>query len=272
MLQPRRTAIVTGSASGLGRALAVRLAHDGWSMALADVDEERNRKTLELVEQAGGSGHCERLDVARPDEWLALRDRLMAQWPQLDLLVNNAGVAGSGEIGEFPIEEWRRLIEINLMGAVHGCHTFIEWLKSHPQRAHVINTASLAAYTAGPTMAAYNVAKAGVLALSETLYVEARRHGVGVTVLCPGFFRTNLLDRGHYASEEQRQFALKTMENAALTADDVADLAVRAMRRGRLHVVVGRRARGFWRAKRWFPRLYLNLLASRYAKGLPESL
>jgi short-subunit dehydrogenase len=164
------------------------------------------------------------------------------------------------------------LIEINLMGVVHGCHTFIEWLKKHPHRSHVINTASLAAYTAGPTMAAYNVAKSGVLALSETLYVEARQHGVGVTVLCPGFFRSNLLDCGHYASEEQRQFALKTMEQAVLTADDVADLAVRAMRRRRLHVVVGRRARGFWRAKRWFPRLYLSLLAARYAKGLPESM
>ena len=267
-----RTAIVTGSASGLGRAIAVRLARDGWRLALADVAEAPNRETLALVERAGGSGQCERLDITNLDDWLALRERLQRQWTQLDLLVNNAGIAGSGEVGGFPIEEWRRLLDVDLMGAVYGCHVFMEWLKNHPHRSHIINTASLAAFTAAPTMAAYNVAKAGVVALSETLYAEVKQHRVGVSVLCPGFFSTNLLSQGHFSSEEEKNFAQRMMEKSAFDAEYVANLAVEAISRRRLHVVVGRKARWFWRIKRWFPSIYMKLLASGYAKGLPESV
>jgi NAD(P)-dependent dehydrogenase (short-subunit alcohol dehydrogenase family) len=271
MSQERRTAIVTGSASGLGRALAVRLARDGWRLALADIAEESNSKTLELVERAGGSGQCERLDISRFEDWLALRDRLQNQWTQLDLLVNNAGIAGSGAMGEFPIDQWRRLIDVNLMGAVYGCHVLVDWLKSHPRRSHIINTASLAAVTAAPTMAAYNAAKAGVLALSETLFAELKQHRVGVTVLCPGFFATNLLASGHFVNETEKNFAERMMEKSAFDADHVAEMAIRAMDRGQLHVVVGGRARWLWRIKRWFPRLYMKLLANRYAKGLSDT-
>lgn len=271
MSNQRLSAIVTGSASGLGRALAVRLARDGWRLALADIAEDRNRETLALVERAGGAGHCERLDVSRLDEWLALRERLQSQWPQLDLLVNNAGIAGSGEVGGFPIDEWRRLLDVNLMGAVYGCHVLIDWLKNNPHRPHIINTASLAAFAAAPTMAAYNVAKAGVVALSETLYAETKQHGVGVTVLCPGFFSTNLLLAGHFVHQDEKQFAQRMMEKSAFDAEHVADLAVQAMNRRRLHVVTGARARWLWRIKRWFPSSYMRLLARRYAQGLPES-
>lgn len=272
MSKQDRTAIVTGSASGLGRALAVRLARDGWRLALADVAEEANRETLALVERAGGAGQCERLDVSRLEEWLALRERLQAQWTQLDLLVNNAGIAGSGEVGGFPIDEWRRLVNVDLMGVVYGCHVFIDWLKSNPHRPHIINTSSLAAFAAAPTMAAYNAAKAGVVALSETLYAEAKKHGVGVTVLCPGFFSTNLLLKGHFAHEDEKQFAARMMQKSSFDAEHVADLAVRAMTRRRLYVVTGAKARWFWRIKRWFPSVFMNLLARDYAKGLPESV
>ena len=271
MSNQARTAIVTGSASGLGRALAVRLARDGWRLALADIAEEANRETLALVEQAGGAGHCERLDVSRLEEWLALRERLQSHWKQLDLLVNNAGIAGSGEVGGFPIDEWRRLLDVDLLGVVYGCHVFIDWLKNNPHHAHVINTASLAAYAAAPTMAAYNVAKAGVAALSETLYAEAKQHGVGVTVLCPGFFSTNLLLAGHFDNEDEKRFAQQMMEKSAFDAEHVADLAVQAMTRRRLYVVTGARARWLWRMKRWFPSVYISLLARRYAQGLPSS-
>ena len=89
-----------------------------------------------------------------------------------DLLVNNAGIGGSGEVGRFSLESWRQLLEVNLFGGVMGCHTMVEWLKANPRGAHLMNTASFAAMAAAPSMAAYNVAKAGMLALSETLYGE----------------------------------------------------------------------------------------------------
>lgn len=261
MSHERRTGIVTGSASGLGRALAVRLARDGWRLALVDINEASNRETLKLVEQAGGVGQCEHIDVSRLDDWHALYDRLHADWPQLDLLANNAGLPGAGDVGQYPAEEWRRLIDVNLLGAVYGCHVFADWLKRNPERSQIINTASVAAFAAAPAMAAYNVSKAGVLALSETLYAELRPHRVGVTVLCPGFFASNLLEQGHFHHENQRERALELMQKSSFTAEDIAELAVRAMHRRRLYVVVGRRARWLWRMKRWFPTLYLKLVA-----------
>lgn len=269
MPEQRRTGIITGSASGLGRALAVRLAREGWRLALADVDEEGNRQTLQLVEQAGGEARCERLDVTRLDQWCALRDRLRAEWPQLDLLANIAGAAGAGDVGQFPIDEWRRLLDVNLFGVVHGCHVFIEWLKSHPERSQIINAASAAAFAAAPAMAAYNVSKAGVLAFSETLYSELQPHRVGVAVLCPGFFLTNLVNQGHFEKEQQRESAREMMQKSSFTAEDVAELAVQAMHRRRLYVIVGRRARWVWRLKRWSPMLYFKLLAAAYRRNPP---
>lgn len=269
-----RSGIVTGSASGLGRALARRLARDGWRLTLVDIDEAGNRETLRLVERAGGAGQCETMDVTDFDQWRALHDRLRAAWPQLDLLINNAGVPGAGDMGQFPIEHWRRIIETNLLSAVYGCHVFVDWLKSNPFRSQIINTASAAAYAAAPAMGAYNVSKAGVLALSETLHAELREHGVGVTVLCPGFFLSNLLERGHFHEQQQRELAFDYMQKSSFTADDVAELAVRAMRRRRLYVIVGARARWLWRLKRWCPNFYLRLVSmlsrrSRDADGSP---
>ena len=155
-----RTAIITGAASGLGRALAVRLGRDGWTIALADINPARAEETKKLVETAGGEASFEPLDITQLDQWLSLRERLLARWQQLDLLVNNAGIGGSGEVGQYSLDAWRRLIEVNLFGGIHGCHTMIDWLKANPHGAHLINTASFAAMASAPSMAAYNVAKA----------------------------------------------------------------------------------------------------------------
>src|SRR5690242_4032904 len=105
-MPPPRNAIITGAASGLGRALAVRLARDRWHIAICDINDACSEETLRLVRSAGGSGQVEHLDVTDPDAWQALRDRLEPDWEQLDLLVNNAGVAGAGEVGEFSLEDW----------------------------------------------------------------------------------------------------------------------------------------------------------------------
>jgi NAD(P)-dependent dehydrogenase (short-subunit alcohol dehydrogenase family) len=261
----RRTAIVTGAASGLGRAICLRLARDRAIIALADINADGAHETQMLVEAAGGEAFFEPLDVTQPDQWLSLRKRLQTRWQYLDLLVNNAGVGGSGEVGQYSLEAWRGMIEINLFGGVHGCHTMIDWLKANPRGAHLINTASFAAMAAAPSMAAYNVAKAGMLALSETLYAELRRHRVGVTVICPLFFRTNLLANWPCTTEAERRATEFYTEHAGFTADDVAQAAVRAMYRGRLYVVLGRKARWYWRMKRLMPQTFLNLIARKYA-------
>lgn len=265
MSSERRNAIITGAASGLGRAIALRLARDGWRIALVDVNDASNDESLRLVQAAGGEGQTHHMDVARPEAWQALRDKLRAAWPRLDLLVNNAGVAGSGEVGKYSLDDWHWILGINLHAGIYGCHYFVDWLKENPQGAHIINTASLAAMAARGGMAGYNVTKAGVLSLSETLYAELEPYGVGVTVLCPAFFQTNLLNEGRL-DKVDKDSAGQMMRDARFTADDVAAEAIRAMQRKQLYVVMPAYGRRFWRLKRFFPSYICNRMAKDWGQ------
>jgi NAD(P)-dependent dehydrogenase (short-subunit alcohol dehydrogenase family) len=262
-----RHALITGAGSGLGRALAVRLARDGWHVAVCDIDEAGSRETVSLVERAGGTAEAERLDVTSPGEWEGLRDRLRERWERIDLLVNNAGVSGAGEVGRFPLEDWRWILDVNLFGVIHGCHYFVDWLAENPEGGHVVNTASMAAVASAPTMGGYNVSKAAVVSLSETLYAELLQRGVGVTVLCPGFVATNLLDAGRWHRPALKARAEKHFETARITADDVAEATLRAIRRRQLYVVLPLRGRVFWRLKRLVPQWFMTQVARIVQKG-----
>lgn len=262
-----RYGILTGAAGGLGRALAVRLAQDGWQLALTDLDEAGLAETLELVEAVGGQGHCELLDVTDARAWTQLRDRLQDRWPRLDLLVNNAGVCGAGPIGEFPLEDWQWILDTNLQGPIYGCHTMVPWMTEQGGTTYVMNIASVAGLIAPPSMGAYNVAKAGLIALSETLYNELYPQGHGVTVVCPGFFRSNLIPNGRFSNARGRQQAEEFNSSARITAEWVADRAVRAMYRRKLYVVDGLRARLLWRFKRLLPGVFHRLLSTWIARA-----
>jgi NAD(P)-dependent dehydrogenase (short-subunit alcohol dehydrogenase family) len=265
-----RYAIVTGAAHGLGREIAVRLSKDKWHVAIADVDETGSRETLRLIEASGGSGQIESLDVANFEMWQTLITRLRSAWPRLDMLVNNAGVACSGAIGATPIEDWRWLIDINLFGVIHGCHASLEWLKQNPHGACVVNVASVAAVIAAPTMGAYSVAKAGVLTLSETLAGELHGTSVRVTVACPGFFRSRLIECGRFQTALERHSA-ETYTNAArLSSAQIADQVVRAAYRGKLYVFVPGRARFIWRLQRIAPRWWVWLMGRGYRQRLDQ--
>jgi NAD(P)-dependent dehydrogenase (short-subunit alcohol dehydrogenase family) len=259
----RKYAIITGAASGLGRALAVELAAGGWHIAVADVNDEGSAETLAAVRRAGGDGRAEHLDVARLEEWQALGEKLKADWPRLDLLVNNAGVGVSGQVGQVPLEDWQWIMGINLWGAIYGCHTMIDWMKQNPAGAHIVNVASMAAIVSAPGMAPYNVTKAGLLAFSETLYGELKPHGIGVTGVCPWFVPTNIVRSSRYQSKQQHQIATKLMGESTCTAEYVAQRIVRAIRRKDLYLLVPRIAGMFWRLKRLMPVGVLKLIARR---------
>jgi NAD(P)-dependent dehydrogenase (short-subunit alcohol dehydrogenase family) len=267
MAERKRYAIVTGAASGLGRALCLELAKEGWCVCAADVNEAGARETIRMVADAGGTGLAQHLDVTRLEQWQELSKRLRSQWPHLDLLVNNAGVAGAGRVGEFPIEDWRWILDVNIYNAVYGCHVFVDWLKTNPSGAHIINTASMAGIASPPTMAAYNVSKAAVIGLSETLWSELRRDRVGVTVLCPEFFKTNLLDNPRISDPDALGWARKAFERSPFTAEDVARAAVRAMKRKQLYVILPKAARWRWCLKRLFPTYFLGKVASIFEKA-----
>lgn len=271
MKSTRRNAIITGAGSGLGRAISLRLARDGWNIALCDINGGAAAESLELVRQVGGDGRVERLDVADPTQWQALSDRLRADWEHLDLLANNAGVAGAGNVGQFTLENWRWILDINLWNGIYGCHTFVDWMKENPRGAHILNTASMAAIVSAPGMAGYNVSKAGMLALSETLYSELKPFNIGVSCICPSFFPTNLLSEGRFAETRMKDLAEREFKRSKFTAEHVAEAAVRAIASKQFYVILPAEGRFYWRLKRLFPTRLLKLIAKRFQEQMERA-
>src|SRR5262249_20611471 len=152
-------------------------------------------------------------------------------------------------------------------GVIHGCHQFVPGMRAR-RRGHVLNVASAAAFASAPSMGAYNVTKAAVVALSETLAAEAAGGGVGVTVLCPGFFRTNIMaDTAGSLTDEQRQAIEREMARSKHDAGDIARLALAAVEQGRLYAVPHAEIRWLWRAKRLHPGVFARLVAVLNRRG-----
>jgi NAD(P)-dependent dehydrogenase (short-subunit alcohol dehydrogenase family) len=283
---PRRLAIITGAGSGLGRAFCLELVAAGDCRILAtDVDEASGRETLALLREAAPGVECDfaSLDVTNRAVWQALADRVTAdidaaRAPASLLLVNNAGICAAGEVAASSPDQWRRILDVNFFGVLHGCQTFAPLLvrqAAAPRAAApapaIINVASVAGLFGAPSMGAYCASKAAAVALTESLYAELRPAGVGVTVVAPGFFRTGLLARGEFCSDRHRAQAEKLSRAARFTAADVARAALAASARRELYCVMGRRARWLWRAKRLAPRLMQRLVAREYHRTFGAS-
>lgn len=213
--------MITGAGSGLGREIALRWARDGWRLALADVNEAGLAESLKLVREAGGDGFTQRCDVRDYSQLTALAQSCEEKFGGIDVIVNNAGVASGGFFGELSLEDWDWQIAINLIGVVKGCKAFLPLLER--SKGKIVNIASMAALMQGPAMSNYNVAKAGVVALSESLLVELALVEVGVHVVCPSFFQTNLLDSFRGPSPEMKHQVGKLLESSPISAADIAD-------------------------------------------------
>jgi short-subunit dehydrogenase len=254
-LPPSPRCVITGAASGLGRALAVELGRLRARLLLADVDLPHTEETARAATAAGAeSVRVTRCDVTRLGDVEAL-----APADPTDLLVNNAGVASAGRIGEMPIEDWRFTLDIDLTGVIHGCHVFVPRLCAQ-RHGNILNVASAAGLVSLPNMGAYNVAKAGVVALSETLAAELRGSGVGVTVLCPTFFPTNIAKSGRFVDERSRRAAEALLARGP-SAQSVARAALASIDRGELYAVPMADGRWLWRVKRLAPRAFVALAA-----------
>jgi short-subunit dehydrogenase len=176
----------------------------------------------------------------------------------VDLVVNNAGVAVAGRVGTIPIADWEWIVRVNLWGVVHGCHVFVPYFTAEG-RGHVLNVASAAGFASMPDMGAYSATKAAVVALSEALYTELSPLGIGVTVLCPTFFKTGILGASRGTDETQAKLLETLMAQGKLDAEGVAEAALRGVERGDLYVLPQADARWLWRVKRLAPRLFYRL-------------
>ncbi|MGW6620977.1 SDR family NAD(P)-dependent oxidoreductase [Nocardia sp. NPDC055002] len=257
----RRTAaadaVVTGAGSGIGRAFAVELGRRGGRVVCSDIDPDRAAETAELVEAGGGKAIGTRCDVTVIDEVVQLAATAQ-DWfgGPPTVVVNNAGIgAGGPVVGEFALDDWHRTLGVNLWGVIHGCHVFAPILRA-AGHGSLVNVASAAAFGAAPRMAAYNVSKAGVLALSETMSAELAGTGVGVTVLCPTGVKTNIMTADSPMDDTAERLGGLLLRWTGRAPTVIARTTLDAVDRGELYVVPQLEAKMLWQAKRWLPATY----------------
>lgn len=258
--------MVTGGGSGLGRAIATELGVRGGRVLVADIDEAGGHETVRALEASGVQACFQRCDVRDAEQVEALAQTAESRFGGVDLVVNNAGVAVSGKVGEVSLEDWRFIVDVNLLGVVHGCHSFVPRFVAQG-RGYVLNVASAAGLLNPPEMAPYNATKSAVIALSETLHAERSADGVHVTVLCPTFFETNLMATAR-GPHKHTKTAQKLMERSRVGASDVAREALSAVEAGRLYAVPMLDGRAMWSLKRLAPSGYAGLVAWLARRGL----
>jgi len=266
---PERRVVITGAGSGLGRALALEFASRGWRVAVTDINMARLAESAAQVAAAGGSAREIACDVTKPADFARVLEAVRTGWGGIDVLVNNAGVAAGGFMDRIPMDEWERIIDINLKSVIIGCRTFIPQFAAQGS-GHIVNVASNAGIASLAEMSSYNVTKAGVISLSETLRVELAPRGVGVTVVCPTFFKTNLMDGFRSSDERQRRLAEGMFAKASIGAGEIARHVVRSIERGRLYALAQKDARLAWRGKRLAPEAYFRFLGWAYRTGMFE--
>src|SRR5690606_34543054 len=226
-------------------------------------------ETLGLVREAGGDGFVQRCDVRDYSQLIALAQACETKLGGIDVVVNNAGVASGGFFEELSLEDWDWQIAINLMGVVKGCKAFLPLVQR--SKGKIINIASMAALMQAPGMSNYNVAKAGVVALSESLLCELQPRGIKVNVVCPSFFQTNLLSSFRGPDSESRDDIAKLLESSPISAADIADLIYRESEAGTFMILPHDKGREAWAVKQAQPQLIYDEMVRLAVKKLSAS-
>lgn len=256
-----KTIAITGAGSGFGAAIAHKFAAQGWKVAVTDIDQARAENTLaELTQKHNGfKGFAVKLDVTSQNDWHNFAELIATEWSGLGVLVNNAGVATGGNLEDSPLEDWDWVLNIDLMGVVRGCKQFIGQFKQQGY-GHIVNMSSFAGLAGAADIVSYGVAKAGVIALSEALRGELHPHNVGVSVVCPAFVKTALLDNFRSTDAGDKAKVGRWMAKSRVTAEDVAAQITTAVEKKKFLVLTHKDTRWYWRLKRWLPETYFKVL------------
>ena len=244
-----RVAFVTGAGSGLGLGMAKQLAHSEATVVMTDVDRAACEEAASRLRQSGHAAEAAALDVRDGEAFAACFATAWARHGRVDLLFNNAGIGAAGDARDVDATTWRQVVEINLMGVIHGCQA--AWPRmAAAGGGQIVNTASAFGLLPGPLYAAYSATKHGVVGLSRSLRAEGKALGIGVTAVCPGFIRTRILDNALMAGVD-RDSAEAAVPFRFLDAEKSVRTILRGVRRNRARVVFPWEIRALW----WLDRL-----------------
>jgi NAD(P)-dependent dehydrogenase (short-subunit alcohol dehydrogenase family) len=246
---------VTGAASGIGKATAVEFAKAGADVLVSDVNEAGLADTVAAVEARGRRAVPLRTDVSKPADVEAMVGRTLAEFGRIDIIMNNAGIGITGEMRYLSLKDWERIVGINLWGCIYGIHFAMPHLIQQ-KSGHIVNVASSAGLIASPGMSAYSTTKFGVVGLSEVLRNELARYGIGVTVVCPGFVRTPILNYSEMRGVKDEAEARKIPSWLGISAETCAKDIVKAVKRNKFLIIPGPEMKVVYGFKRFAPPLY----------------
>ena len=266
MKQNRQQRIfVTGGASGLGKAIALRFAKSGYKVCIGDLNHERGKEAESALQMLSPDSFYVNCDVTNERDIEDVKDNLIERWGGIDVVVNNAGVAGTvGAIENITLDDWQWVFDINLFGVVRGIKVFTPLFKQQGG-GHFVNIASVAGLLTAPMMSSYNAVKAGVVSLSETMAIELGASNINTTVVCPAFFETNLMEsmNNETSNIDMNSKVERVMSRSKITADDIADDIYKAVLNNQFWIVPHKRERCLWQMKRWFPNLSRQVIAKQ---------
>jgi NAD(P)-dependent dehydrogenase (short-subunit alcohol dehydrogenase family) len=261
-----RVAVVTGAASGIGRALAERFAREPMKLVVADLDERGLDEVVTTIRGKGGDALAVRTDVSELAQVQALADRAFSAYGAVHVLCNNAGIALWGGLDSATHRDWQWAINVNLWGVIHGVEAFVPRMIAQGAPAHIVNTASMAGLVATRGLGVYNTTKYAVVGLSETLVKDLKPYGIGVSVLCPMGVATQIRQSDRVRPTALRNEATTRAEpvelmGRTLAPETVAEMVINAVRDDRLYIIT--HDEGLEPLRRRFQRLEQDLRARK---------
>ncbi|CAM5239349.1 SDR family oxidoreductase [Streptomyces avidinii] len=253
--------LVTGAASGIGRATAFAFAEAGARVVAVDRDAEGAARTADMARLVGAAeAWAECVDVSDEQAMEKLAAKVATEYGIVDVLVNNAGIGLSGSFLDTTAEDWKKVLDVNLWGVIHGCRIFGKQMAERGQGGHIVNTASAAAYLPSRTLPAYSTSKAAVLMLSECLRAELASRSIGVSAICPGIVNTNITSTSRFAGVDEAEEKRRQERSSRLYGlrnfppEKVADAILRAVVRNEAVVPVTPESKGALWMSRFAPR------------------
>jgi NAD(P)-dependent dehydrogenase (short-subunit alcohol dehydrogenase family) len=261
---PSRRAFITGAGSGLGRELSLLLALDGWTIGITDINAAAAADSKAQIEAKGGKAYEYTFDVSDRAAYRAAFDDYLSKTGGLDLIINNAGVGDGGLFDEYELKSWEWITGINQMAVIYGTHFAIPVMKKQGS-GHIISIASAAGYATMPNMSMYNVTKAAVIAMSESIYPEVKPFGIGVSVVTPTFFRSNVMQFGK-GPESAMTVGRAMVKKAPILPSEVAKKILTEAGNGTFQIFHPFQARLVWYVKRFIPGIFLWVKAYGFQK------